>query len=109
MVTLALDAALSIGSVAVLDDSRVLAERETRMRDPDRERLLPTMMETIGAAGISLGEVERIVLHRVPEEVRWEVRSALMREGYIHARFFPLRGCHSDGTVNIHAEKLLKK
>lgn len=66
MLTLALDAALSIGSVAVLADARVLAERETRMRDADRERLLPAVMETLEAAGVSLGSVDRLVCGEGP-------------------------------------------
>ncbi|HJU88131.1 MAG TPA: tRNA (adenosine(37)-N6)-threonylcarbamoyltransferase complex dimerization subunit type 1 TsaB [Gemmatimonadaceae bacterium] len=61
MLTVAMDAALSIGSVAVLDGTRVLAERETAMRDAHSERLLPAVVGALTDAGTALDAVGRIV------------------------------------------------
>lgn len=66
MLTLALDAALSVGSVAVLDGSRVVAERETPMRDAERERLLPAVMDALAAARATPRDLARIVCGEGP-------------------------------------------
>lgn len=61
MLTLALDAAVSTGSVALLDGRRVLAERATPMRDAHRERLLPAVAAVLEAGGATIASLERIV------------------------------------------------
>lgn len=61
MITLALDACTYEGTVAVLQDDRVLAETEVAMRGKDEERLMPAVSETIRRSGVRLDDVDRIV------------------------------------------------
>jgi len=61
MITLALDACTYNGTVAVLQDDRVLAETDVAMRGKDEERLMPAVSETIRRSGVRLDGVDRIV------------------------------------------------
>ena len=61
MITLALDASTYEGSVALLDDARVVAEGVAAMRGRDAERLMPAVESTLKSGGIALSRVERIV------------------------------------------------
>ena len=61
MITLAIDASISIGDLAVLEDGRVLAERRTAMKDSQHERLMPAVAEALDAAGRSVRELDRIL------------------------------------------------
>jgi tRNA threonylcarbamoyladenosine biosynthesis protein TsaB len=60
MITLALDASTYEGDVAVVDDTRVLAEGHTAMKRADREMLMPLVSATLERAGIAARSVERI-------------------------------------------------
>ncbi len=59
--TLAMDAAAGDGTIAVLQDGRVLAEQRVMMRSADEERFLPAVIETLRAAGGGIDTLERIV------------------------------------------------
>ncbi|MEX2181788.1 MAG: tRNA (adenosine(37)-N6)-threonylcarbamoyltransferase complex dimerization subunit type 1 TsaB [Gemmatimonadaceae bacterium] len=59
--TLAMDAAAGAGTIAVLRDGVVVAERTVAMRSGDDERFLPAVLETLGAADASVRAVARIV------------------------------------------------
>lgn len=61
MLTLALDASTYSGSVAVLRHDDVLAERDTAMRGATEERLMPAVVETLSAAGVTPTALDRIV------------------------------------------------
>jgi tRNA threonylcarbamoyladenosine biosynthesis protein TsaB len=61
MITLALDASTYTGDVALLDDSRVLAEQSTPMKDAQHERLMPAVAAVLESAGKSMRDVQRIV------------------------------------------------
>src|SRR2546421_4302336 len=61
MITLALDASTYAGSVAVLDDARVLAEADAAMKGAHEERLMPAVAGALGRAGIAPARIERIV------------------------------------------------
>jgi len=61
VITLAIDASISIGDLAVLEDGRVLAERRTAMKDSQHERLMPAVAEALDAAGRSVRELDRIL------------------------------------------------
>lgn len=61
MITLALDAATYAGSVCVARDREVLAARSVAMRGERTERLMPATAATLADAGLSVGEVDRIV------------------------------------------------
>jgi tRNA threonylcarbamoyladenosine biosynthesis protein TsaB len=61
MITLALDAATYQGSVAVLEEDRVLVQRTTEMRGRDAERLMPAVDMALKDAGMGIDRIERIV------------------------------------------------
>src|SRR5205814_266277 len=61
MITLALDASTYQGSVAVLEEDRVLVQRTTEMRGRDAERLMPAVDIALKDAGLGIDRIERIV------------------------------------------------
>lgn len=61
MNVLAIDASTYTGTVAVLRDATLAAERETAMRGRDVERLMPAVAEALGAAGLAPGALDLIV------------------------------------------------
>ena len=66
MITLALDAATYAGSVALLDGSRVLAERTVAMRGREHEALMPAVADVLAAEGHVLATLGRIVCGEGP-------------------------------------------
>jgi tRNA threonylcarbamoyladenosine biosynthesis protein TsaB len=61
MLTLALEAATSIGSVAVLHDGELLASRAVAMRSGAEEHLLPAIDESLREAGVTVRDLARVV------------------------------------------------
>jgi tRNA threonylcarbamoyladenosine biosynthesis protein TsaB len=61
MITLALDAATYVGTVAVLDGARVLSEASVAMRGADEERLMPAVAESLRRADLAVGAIGRVV------------------------------------------------
>jgi len=61
MITLAIDASISIGDVALLDDARVVAELSVEMKSPTVERLMPAVASVLGQNGVAPRELDRIV------------------------------------------------
>ena len=61
MITLVLEAATYSGSVALLRDGQVVAERSVAMRGRDHEALMPAVAEVLADAGMPVGQVERVV------------------------------------------------
>ena len=61
MIWLVIDASTYDGDVAVLDDTDILAERRTVMRDALHERLMPAVAEALEAAGVEITRLDRIV------------------------------------------------
>jgi len=61
MLTLALDAAASLGTIAVLRDATVVAEREVRMRSADEERFMPAVLAVLDEARVAPAGLDRIV------------------------------------------------
>jgi len=59
--TLALDAAVSIGTVAVLRDGLVVASREVAMRGGVEERYMPAVLEALREAGLGASAVDRVI------------------------------------------------
>lgn len=59
--TLALDAAVSIGTVAVLRDGRVAASREVAMRGGVDERYMPAVLDALREAGLRAAELDRVI------------------------------------------------
>jgi tRNA threonylcarbamoyladenosine biosynthesis protein TsaB len=61
VVTVAIDASTYVGSVAVLDGGRVVAESDVAMRGRDEERLMPAVSDALKRSGRALSAVDRIV------------------------------------------------
>src|SRR3954462_12049469 len=61
MITLVLDASTYTGTVAVLEDQRLVIERAATMRGRDSERLMPTVDSVLREAGRTIRDVHRVV------------------------------------------------
>jgi len=61
MITLVLEASTYAGSAAVIDGSRVVAERAVAMRGREHEALMPAVAEVLADAGVGPGAIERVV------------------------------------------------
>jgi tRNA threonylcarbamoyladenosine biosynthesis protein TsaB len=61
VITLVLEAATYAGSVALLDDVHLLAERSVAMRGRDHEALMPAVAAVLADAAVPLERVGRIV------------------------------------------------
>jgi tRNA threonylcarbamoyladenosine biosynthesis protein TsaB len=66
MITLALEASTYTGSVAVIRDGVVVAEREIAMRGADEERLMPAVAEALAETGVAPNAVDRIACGEGP-------------------------------------------
>ena len=66
MITLALEASTYTGSVAVIRDGAVVAERETAMRGVHEERLMPAVADALAAAGVAPNAIDRVVCGEGP-------------------------------------------
>lgn len=60
-VTLALDAAAGPGTIAVLRDGAVVAERAVEMRSAAEERFFPAVLETLESVGVRTRDLDRVV------------------------------------------------
>jgi tRNA threonylcarbamoyladenosine biosynthesis protein TsaB len=61
VITLAVEASTYAGSVCVARGGEVVATHGVAMRDADRERLMPAIAEALGAAGLEISQVDRVV------------------------------------------------
>jgi len=61
VITLVLEAATYAGSVALVNDGRVVAERSVAMRGRDREALMPAVAEVLAESSVPVGQLDRIV------------------------------------------------
>ena len=61
MITLALDASTYRGTVAIIDESRVVVDCEAPMRGRDAEHLMPAVDRALRAAALTVTGVSRIV------------------------------------------------
>jgi tRNA threonylcarbamoyladenosine biosynthesis protein TsaB len=61
VITLVVEASTYAGSAAVIDGSRVLAERAVAMRGREHEALMPAVAEVLADAGVGPGAVDRVV------------------------------------------------
>jgi tRNA threonylcarbamoyladenosine biosynthesis protein TsaB len=60
-ITLAIDAATYVGTVAVMRGSALVAARETTMRGVHEERLMPAVAAALDDCGATAADVERVV------------------------------------------------
>jgi tRNA threonylcarbamoyladenosine biosynthesis protein TsaB len=90
MITLALDASTYRGSVAVLDDSRVLVQSTAAMRGHDRERLMPAVADALRSAGTSFHGVQRVMCGSGPGSFTSLRIAASIAKGVAVGRSVPL-------------------
>jgi tRNA threonylcarbamoyladenosine biosynthesis protein TsaB len=65
-ITLALDAAVSLGTVAVLRDGAIAAAREVTMRGGEDERFFPAVLGALADAGVKPAEVTGVACGEGP-------------------------------------------
>lgn len=90
MITLALDASTYRGSVAVLDDARVLVQSSAPMRGQDREQLMPAVSAALREAGASLQAVDRVICGAGPGSFTSLRIAASIAKGIAVGRAVPL-------------------
>jgi tRNA threonylcarbamoyladenosine biosynthesis protein TsaB len=90
MLTLTLEAATSIGSVAVLRDAELLASREVAMRSGAEEHLLPAIDDSLREAGATVRDLGRVVCGAGPGSFTSLRVSASLAKGIAFAQRIPL-------------------
>jgi tRNA threonylcarbamoyladenosine biosynthesis protein TsaB len=90
MLTLALEAATSIGSVAVLRDAELLASREVAMRSGAEEHLLPAIDDSLREAGATVRDLDCVVCGAGPGSFTSLRVSASLAKGIAFAQGIPL-------------------
>jgi tRNA threonylcarbamoyladenosine biosynthesis protein TsaB len=90
MITLALDASTYRGTVAVLEQDRVVVQGTVAMRGRDAERLMPAVDEALRGAGTSLKSVQRVVCGSGPGSFTSLRIAASLAKGIAVGRGIPL-------------------
>ena len=90
MITLALDASTYRGTVAVLDDARVLVTQGAAMRGRDAEQLMPAVDLALREAGQSIETVERVMCGAGPGSFTSLRIAASIAKGIAVGRSVPL-------------------
>jgi tRNA threonylcarbamoyladenosine biosynthesis protein TsaB len=88
--TLALDAAASTGTIAVLQDGLLVAAREVAMRSDAEERFLPAILETLEEAGNTPRDLARIACGAGPGSFTSLRVAAAMAKGLAEGLRIPL-------------------
>lgn len=88
--TLALEAATSVGSVAVLREHELLASREVAMRGGAEERLLPAIDAALAEAGATTRDLARIVCGAGPGSFTSLRVAASLAKGIAFVHALPL-------------------
>ena len=101
---LALDASTYVGTVAVLRGGRVLAAREARMRGEHEERLMPTMVDALAAAGVAADAVDAVACGAGPGSFTSLRIAGSIAKGLATARGCPLYAVSSLVLVVAGAE-----
>ena len=90
MISLALDASTYIGTVAVFDDDRLLANGDAAMRGRDAERLMPLVIETLGRANTTIADVGQVICGSGPGSFTSLRIAASIAKGIAFGRGIPL-------------------
>ena len=90
MITLALDASTYRGSVAILDDTRVLIQSTVAMRGRDREMLMPAVAEAVQSVGATFQSLDRVVCGAGPGSFTSLRIAASIAKGVAVGRSIPL-------------------
>lgn len=88
--TLAMDAAAGPGSIAVLREAEVLAARDVVMRNEAEERFFPAVLATLADAGVTLAELDRLIVGAGPGSFTALRVVAATAKGIAQAREIPL-------------------
>lgn len=94
-ITLVLDAAASVGTVAVLRDGALIAERTVEMRSDGEERYFPAILETLTQAGTSTRALDRVVCGAGPGSFTSLRVAGALAKGLAHGAGRPLLGVPS--------------
>ena len=89
-VSLAIDAAAAMGTVAVLRDNTVLAEGEAVMRTGHSDFLLPTIDAVLKRAGAGVGDLARVICGSGPGSFTSLRIAGSIGKGIAQARGIPL-------------------
>lgn len=90
VLTLALDAATYTGTVAVLRDGAIAAERAVAMRGEHEERLLPAVAAALAEAGATPADLTRVVCGGGPGSFTSLRIAASIAKGIASARGLPM-------------------
>lgn len=90
MIVLALDASTYVGTVAVLRDGVLVASAEAAMRGEREERLMPAVAATLGAAGVSVDDVDLVACGEGPGSFTSLRIAASIAKGLACARDLPV-------------------
>jgi tRNA threonylcarbamoyladenosine biosynthesis protein TsaB len=90
VITLAIDASTYQGTVAVLDDDRVVVARSAAMRGKQAELLMPAIEQALADAGSRLQSVERVVCGAGPGSFTSLRIAASIAKGIAVGRAIPL-------------------
>jgi tRNA threonylcarbamoyladenosine biosynthesis protein TsaB len=90
MITLALDASTYRGTVAVLEDDRVVVQGAAAMRGRDAELLMPSVDRALRDAGASLRAIHRVVCGAGPGSFTSLRIAASLAKGIAVGRAIPL-------------------
>ena len=99
MITLALDASTYRGTVAVLEESRVLVETSAPMRGRDAEHLMPAVIQALANAGAGMQDVGRVVCGDGPGSFTSLRIAASIAKGIAVGRSVPLFAVSSLGLI----------
>jgi|SRR5688500_8100554 tRNA threonylcarbamoyladenosine biosynthesis protein TsaB len=90
MITLALDASTYRGTVAVLEDDRVVVHTTAAMRGRDTELLMPATQQALRDAGTTLRAVQRIICGAGPGSFTSLRIAASLAKGFAVGRGIPI-------------------
>ncbi|HJQ21218.1 MAG TPA: tRNA (adenosine(37)-N6)-threonylcarbamoyltransferase complex dimerization subunit type 1 TsaB [Gemmatimonadaceae bacterium] len=90
MITLAVDASTYQGTVAVLDDTRVVLEQSAPMRGRDAEHLMPAVDAALRDAGHTVASIHRVVCGAGPGSFTSLRIAASIAKGIAVGRRIPL-------------------
>lgn len=90
MITLVLDASTYRGTIALLEESRLLVESSAPMRGKDAELLMPAVLQAIANAGAGMPDVSRVICGAGPGSFTSLRIAASIAKGIAVGRGIPL-------------------
>lgn len=90
MITLALDASTYRGTIALLEESRLLVESSAPMRGKDAELFMPAVVQAVANAGIGMTDVGRVICGAGPGSFTSLRIAASIGKGIAVGREIPL-------------------